>query len=119
MLGGTGRMNTVRIDFLWFEDCPSHTAARAMLSDVLAQQEVEAEIVETRVQTQARAEALAFPGSPTIRVNGLDIDEDGAGSRPALTCRAYQWSDGRIQPLPERARLAAAVREASAAKLSA
>ncbi len=112
-------MSPVRIDFLWFEGCPSHTAARAMLGDVLAQQEIQAEVVETQVRTQARAEALGFPGSPTIRVNGIDIDEDGAGSRPALTCRAYQWSDGRIQPLPERARLAAAVRNAGAAKLSA
>ena len=95
----------MRIDFLWYPDCPSHREACELLAGVLRELDLEAEIVERVVETRAVAEELAFPGSPTIRVDGHDIDPDGARARPALTCRTYRWSDGRFQPLPERSLL--------------
>ena len=60
------------------------------------------------MRTQEEAEALGFVGSPTIRVDGRDVDEEGAArSRPSLTCRVY--TDGRRrlarpEPRPARAR---------------
>ncbi|MCY3800515.1 MAG: hypothetical protein OXG46_02950 [Chloroflexi bacterium] len=95
----------MRIDFLWYPDCPSHPEARELLAGVLRELDLEAEIVERVVESKAEAEELAFPGSPTIRVDGRDIDPEGARTRPALTCRTYQWSDGRFQPLPEKSLL--------------
>ena len=95
----------MRIDFLWYPECPSHPEARELLAGVLRELDLEAQIVERVVETRSEAEELAFPGSPTIRIDGRDIDPDGARTRPALTCRTYRWSDGRLQPLPERSRL--------------
>ncbi len=95
----------MRIDFLWYPECPSHPQARELLAGVLRELDLEAQIVERVVETRTEAEELAFPGSPTIRVDGRDIDPDGAGARPALTCRTYRWADGRFQPLPERSLL--------------
>ena len=84
-----------------------------MLATALKELGIEAEIVEQKVETQAQAEALAFPGSPTIRVNGADTDSEGAAAaRSALTCRTYRWADGRLQPLPGRSRLLEALRRA-------
>jgi len=95
----------VRIDFLFWRDCPSHPEARELLRDVLKERGVEAEIVEREVFTQDEAEELAFPGSPTIRIDGRDVDPAGAGSRPALTCRIYHLPDGRVSPVPSREQL--------------
>jgi hypothetical protein len=95
----------VRIDFLFWRDCPSHPEARELLRDVLEERGVEAEIVEREVFTQDEAEELAFPGSPTIRIDGRDVDPAGAGSRPALTCRIYHLPDGRVSPVPSREQL--------------
>jgi hypothetical protein len=95
----------VKIDFLWYPDCPSHPQARDMLASVLRELDMKAQIVERKVETKIEAEELSFPGSPTIRIDGRDIDPDGARTTPALTCRTYQWADGRFQPLPERSRL--------------
>ncbi len=104
----------MRIDFLWYEDCPSHPQARVLLRQAMETVGVQAQIVEQKVETQAQAEALKFPGSPTIRINGEDIDAAGAAaSRPALTCRTYDWADGRLQPLPEQRLIVAALRRAS------
>jgi hypothetical protein len=95
----------VRIDFLFWRDCPSHPEARELLREVLQERGVDAEIVEREVLTQDEAEELAFPGSPTIRVDGRDVDPAGAGSRPALTCRIYHLPDGRVSPVPSREQL--------------
>jgi hypothetical protein len=99
----------VRIDFLFWRDCPSHPEARELLREVLAQRGVEAEVVEHEVLTEDEAQELAFPGSPTIRVDGRDVDPRGASARPALTCRIYHLPDGRVSPVPSREQLEEAI----------
>ena len=90
------------IDFLYWEGCPSHPEAEALLKDVLRERGVEAEILYTEVKTDEDAKRLRFPGSPTIRVDGRDVDPEGASGRPALTCRIYSLPDGRVSPVPSR-----------------
>jgi hypothetical protein len=80
-----------------------------MLEDVLEEHRIEAPIEMREVRTDDEAEALRFPGSPTIRIDGHDVDPAGAESRPALTCRIYHLPDGRVSPLPTRDQLEAAL----------
>ena len=54
--------------------------------------------------------SLLLPGSPTIRVDGRDIDPAGASARPALNCRIYHLPDGRVSPVPTREQLEEALR---------
>jgi hypothetical protein len=61
------------------------------------------------VRTDDEAEALSFPGSPTIRVDGRDVDPAGAAARPALNCRIYYLPDGNVSPVPTREQLEAAL----------
>jgi hypothetical protein len=54
------------------------------------------------VSTDADAQREAFIGSPTIRVDGRDVQplpDEPIG----LSCRVYRTGDGRISPLPDRA----------------
>jgi hypothetical protein len=95
----------VRIELLFWDGCPSHPEAEALLRDVLAGRGVDAEVEMREVATQAEAEAERFPGSPTIRIDGRDVDPDGAGARPSLTCRIYRLPDGRVSPVPSREQL--------------
>ncbi len=95
-------MQDVRIELLYWEGCPSYPEARELLEQVLAERGIEAEIEMREVTTDEEAEALRFPGSPTIRVDGRDIDPAGAGARPALTCRIYHLPGGRVSPVPSR-----------------
>jgi hypothetical protein len=99
----------VRIDFLFWRGCPSHPEARELLDEVLAARGIEAEVVEREVLSAEEARELAFPGSPTIRVDGRDVDLDGASARPSLTCRIYHLPDGRVSPVPSRQQLEEAV----------
>jgi hypothetical protein len=93
----------VRIEFLYWEDCPSHPQAWKLLQEVMDELSIEAPVERIEVVTDEEAKRLAFPGSPTIRVNGVDIDPDGATQMgTALTCRIYRLQDGRFSPVPTK-----------------
>jgi hypothetical protein len=100
----------VKIELLFWDGCPSYPEARELLDQVLAEAGVAAEVEMREVRTQEEADELRFPGSPTIRVDGRDVDSAGAGSRPALTCRIYHTGEGRVSPVPSREQLEAALR---------
>jgi hypothetical protein len=95
----------MKIEFLFWRECPSHPEARALLADVLAARGLDVDVEELEVTTNEEALRLSFPGSPTIRVDGRDIDPAGANSRPALNCRIYHLPDGRVSPVPTREQL--------------
>jgi hypothetical protein len=100
------------IELLWWEGCPSHPRALAELGEVLEELRLDPDAVDVReVATDADARSEAFVGSPTIRVNGRDIQPPG--DEPAgLTCRVYRRRDGRISPTPDPADVRDAVRAA-------
>ena len=106
----------LQVEYLWWAECPSHEAGSALLEQALAAEGVVAQIRSIEIVDDDAALRYAFPGSPTIRLNGRDIDpvpEPTGAARPfALTCRAYRREDGRIAPLPTLAQLRAAIRRA-------
>lgn len=64
------------------------------------------EMVEIADEEQARERR--FPGSPTIRVDGEDVQDPGEAPI-GLTCRIYRRRDGRVSPLPDPADIRAAL----------
>ncbi|MEJ5197986.1 MAG: DUF2703 domain-containing protein [Anaerolineae bacterium] len=103
----------IHVTFLYFEDCPSHDEALARLRQVIAEEGIEAEVDVVRVETEEQAVEWGFVGSPTIRVEGQDIDPPPPEMRPALACRAYRRADGRITPLPPAELIRRALRAAA------
>ena len=98
------------VEFLYWEGCPSHPEARELLEDVLREQGAEADIRVLEVKSREEAAELGFPGSPTIRIDGRDVDPAGADEPPSLTCRIYYLPDGRVSPIPSREQLEEALR---------
>jgi hypothetical protein len=94
-----------RIELYYWEGCPSHPEALALLEAVLEEREVDIAVELREVTSQEQAEALCFPGSPTIRVDGRDVDPAGADAPAALGCRIYLLPDGRVSPVPSRLQL--------------
>jgi hypothetical protein len=102
------------VDFLYWEACPSHDQAYERLTAALAEEGVLAEIKRVQVSTDQQAAELGFLGSPTIRIDGRDLQpEVAADSPPALTCRLYILEDGRPSPLPSREMMRRAVKAAA------
>ena len=108
-----GREAVLKIDFLYYEDCPSHAAALGRLRQVMEEEGIQAEVEITKVETDEQAQAWRFVGSPTLRINGQDIDPPPADAYYALTCRVYRWEDGRFSPLPSPEMIRRALRVAA------
>ena len=98
------------IELFYWEGCPSYPEALLLLERVLAERGIGVEVEMREVRTDEEAQELRFPGSPTIRVDGRDIDPAGAESRPSLTCRIYWLPDGRVSPIQSREQLEEALR---------
>jgi hypothetical protein len=62
-----------RIDFLYFDDCPSHVPARTLLNEVVGEVAPGTAIEVVNATDPEVAAAHRFPGSPTIRVDGRDV----------------------------------------------
>jgi hypothetical protein len=95
----------MKIELFFWRGCPSYPEAQELLEEVLATHGIEDPLELHEVTTQDEAERLRFPGSPTIRVDGRDVDPAGADERPALNCRIYNLPDGRVSPVPTREQL--------------
>jgi hypothetical protein len=92
------------IEVLYFAGCPNHPPAVERLRTVIEQEGVSAEIIEREVTDPAST--AGFLGSPTIRVNGMDIDPAQRGAASiGLACRCYQ------EGLPSVEMIQAALRE--------
>lgn len=101
-----------KIEFLFWRDCPSHPEALDRLHQVMSELGIEAPIDMIEVLTDEDAQRLAFPGSPTIRVNGADVNPEGAAQMgTALTCRVYRLKDGRFSPVPTKEMIRGALAE--------
>ncbi len=110
--GSENPNQAIPIEFLYSEDCPSHERALQLLEDVLREEGVAAEIHTHLIETEDEAEMMRFPGSPTIRVNGIDID-DNPSLPIGLACRAYRSPEGKISPLPPRDKIVWAIQKAA------
>lgn len=81
----------MRIEILYFDDCPNWQTAASRLDRVLAGRGLTAERV--LVERDADLEAIGFRGSPTILVDGRD--PFARGDEPfGFACRVFATPDG-------------------------
>ncbi len=81
------------IEVLITPDCPHAEAAVELVRDVASRLAPDAGLHVTTVRNPEEAGALAFPGSPTIRIDGIDIEGADAGPA-AFACRGYEGGSG-------------------------
>jgi hypothetical protein len=104
-------MSRPRVEILYFEGCPNHEPARALVERLARQLRVEPEVILVEVADPEAAIALRFLGSPTVRVDGVDV-EPGAEERRdfAFSCRIYRSERG-VSEQPEESWVRAALSE--------
>jgi hypothetical protein len=92
-----------RVEILYFDGCPNHEPARALVEQVAAQLGLQPHIELVEVADAEAATRLCFLGSPSIRVDGRDV-EPGAEERSdfVLSCRVYRSEQGFVgQPVAD------------------
>ena len=101
---------THRVEFLWFSDCPNHTTTRELLAATIDRVAPGTPVDDIDATAPAMAATMRFPGSPTIRVDGLDI-EPGFADPGDYTprCRLYRTPAG-LRGVPDPAWIEDALR---------
>lgn len=95
-------MRAPDVQLLWWEGCPSTERALADLRDALRAAGLDPTSVRMReIRSDADAAATAFVGSPTILIDGADVDPAPGDEPVGLNCRVYRRRDGRISPTPD------------------
>lgn len=92
-------MLPVQVELLYFDGCPSYRALRPRVEQMLAERGL-AGLELVPITSAEEAEARRFLGSPTLRVQGRDV-EPGAEGRTdfGMTCRIYRSAEG-LRPTP-------------------
>jgi hypothetical protein len=89
-----------KIEVLVFDGCPNLESTLARAQAAVAAAKVAARVDVVRVESEADALRLRFLGSPTVRVDGVDVDPTAKQrSDYALQCRVYNL-DGRLEMAP-------------------
>ena len=102
----------MKVEILYFSGCPNHAPAVDRVREVLTQENAFAEMMEIEISDAAAAQRVGFLGSPTIRVDGMDIEPGARASRAfGMACRTYV-DDGRQAGLPPPEWIRDAVRDA-------
>jgi hypothetical protein len=79
----------MKIEFLYFEKCPGYKPALSLLDQILLERDIEASIERIEVTSPELAVQHRFLGSPSIRINGKDIEGGEEASEYGLKCRIY------------------------------
>jgi len=80
----------MQVDILYFAGCPHHAPTVARVKQIAAEMGLTVAMSAVQITTPEEAQQRRFLGSPTVLVNGVDIDPD-AQQRASygLSCRVY------------------------------
>ena len=90
-------MRRPRVEILYFDGCPNHEPAHKLVEQVAAELGLQPEVELVEVADPETATRLRFLGSPSVRVDGSDV-EPGADERSdfVLSCRVYRSERGLV-----------------------
>lgn len=101
----------MKVEVLYIAECPHHRPAVEQAREALRTLGMPEMVEEVEVHTSADAEVRRFLGSPTVRVNGLDIEAEARGVQHfGLGCRSYV-ENGVRSGLPSRSLIQSALQE--------
>jgi len=103
-------MATRQVEVLVFEGCPNIEKTAERAREAIARTSVPADLRVVRIESDGEAKRLRFLGSPTVRVDGVDVEAGTQGRDDfGLQCRVYAV-EGGYQGTPPTDWIAAALR---------
>ncbi len=92
----------MRIELLYFDGCPAYQTALKHLEEVIKEKGLDVGVEMIKIEGDEQALKERFLGSPTIRINGVDI-EPGAQevNKFSISCRLY-FKDGEVKGWPSK-----------------
>lgn len=104
----------MKVEVLYFKGCPNHQPAVEQVRQALHSERINMPIDEVEVTDSVMAQKLGFLGSPSIRVDGLDIEPEARSVQTfGFGCRTYFDAEEGRSGLPSIRVIRRALTEAS------
>ena len=102
----------MKVEVLYFKGCPNHEPAVEQVRKALQNEGLPILVNEVEITDPAMAQKFGFLGSPSIRIDGIDV-EPGAREIKSFGfgCRTYSDDEGRRSGLPPVGLIQQAARE--------
>lgn len=81
----------MKVEILYVAGCPHVQPAREAVERALRQAQVRAEVRDVLVSEQGASRPTGFAGSPTVLVNGRDVEP---APEAGFSCRIYSGGKG-------------------------
>jgi hypothetical protein len=94
----------MKIEILYFDSCPSYKDAIANVKAALKEKNLRADLLLIKVEDEVKAEKVSFQGSPSVRINGKDVEGRDEGF--TFGCRLYRVN-GKPATAPSKATISA------------
>jgi hypothetical protein len=102
-------MRTKEIEIVYFAGCPNVELAAARAREAIGLTGVAARVSLVQLRSSEDAAAQRFLGSPSVRVDGIDVDPSARERADfGMQCRVYATGD-RIEGAPPATWIAAAL----------
>lgn len=104
----------MKIEFLYFEECPHHKTVLELLEKVLLEEGIDSPVEKVDITSGEEAIQHKFLGSPSVRIDGLDVEKEARDSTDyGEKCRIYSW-DGIPKGCLKKEMIRDAIRELNA-----
>jgi len=89
------------VELLYADLCPFWKETLKTIHEVATDLNAKVLIRKVKVSSQAKAKRFKFPGSPTVRINGVDIDPATREVEGYIGCRVYMY-EGATYEFPPK-----------------
>jgi len=99
----------LKIELLYFEGCPGFKPTLSLLQQVLDEEEIPAKVHTIPVESEESDKKHRFLGSPSIRMDGEDIEPEARTATGfGMKCRIYD-NEGVPGGVPAKSKIREAI----------
>jgi len=85
----------VKIELFYFDGCPNHEPTERLLREAMVELGIDTAINAVNIADDDDARVRKFLGSPSIRIDGRDIEiEENESTAYSMRCRVYHAKTG-------------------------
>jgi len=94
------RKNNV-VEVLYTDECPFWKEALKLIGETVRDLKTEITIKKVKISSEEDAKKFKFLGSPTVRINGVDIDPAAKETAGYIGCRIYMYEGSTYEYPPK------------------
>jgi len=90
------------VEILYTDVCPFWKDTLKTINEIIKELNITVAVKKTRIANEEEAKNNRFPGSPTVRINGVDVDPIAKETEGYIGCRIYNFKEKPTNTHPNK-----------------